>query len=112
MQYDAFALFSIKLFSFASILLDAKVSHQEYDSSYIDYNVGRVDYVVNASVDQYTTYKGGMRLLFPLLGYSGISPTIGVHYTKDTTLSEYSTGIINETVTTTKAVSVGFDKSF
>ena len=112
MQYDAFALFSIKLFSFASILLDAKVSHQEYDSSYIDYNVNRVDYVVNASVNQYTTYKGGMRLLFPLLGYSGINPTIGVHYTKDTTLSEYSTGIINETVTTTKAVSVGFDKSF
>ena len=111
-QYDAYALILLKPFSFAHFLFDGRVVHQEYESSYIDYSSGRLDYVINGSVYKYTTYSAGIRLLLPLQAYSGISPSIGLHYLKDSTSSEYTTGFASETITTTKSVSIGFDKSF
>jgi len=113
LQYDLYATALIEFSSYVNLLVDATLQHRNLERPFIDYaSSSRQDYVtVNYEYDL-MAISGGAKLLFPFIAYGGISPSIGIKYTKIKEENHLSSNVTLNEETTSTTYTVGFDKPF
>ena len=113
LQYDLFMTTLFEISSYVDLMLVASLRHRNLKRAYIDYaNSSRVDYVTVDYEFNHTVMSGGAKLLFPVLAYGGISPSVGVRYSRDNVENIFSSGSSSESIVTATTFTVGLDKPF
>jgi len=113
LQYDLFVTTLFEVSSYVDLMLVGALRYRSLKRAYIDYaNSSRTDYITVDYEFTHTVMIGGAKLLFPFLAYGGVSPSVGVKYSKDNIENIFSSGSSSETVVTTTTFTVGLDKPF
>jgi len=113
LQYDLYATALIEFSSYVNLLVDATVQHRNLERAFIDYaSSNRTDYVTVDYEYDLMALSASAKVLFPFIAYGGISPSIGIKYTKTKEENHLSSDITINEETTTTTYMVGFDKPF
>lgn len=111
-QYDLYATALIEVSSYVQLLINGSIAHRSFERTYIDYAPSRLDYMTRNYEGSFNIMKIGGKLLFSSLAYAGVSPSIGISYTKNTQTDDLD-GVGSDTYSTTStAYTLGFDKPF
>ena len=112
LQYDLFFVTLFEPFPYVSLMIDGAVQHRSLERAYISYSSDRSDFILIQNEYELTTVQAGAKLLFTVLAYSGVSPSIGIKYGKVMTKNSFSSGVSDTKDEDTTVFTVGLDKPF
>jgi hypothetical protein len=112
LQYDLFFVTLFEPFPYVSLMIDGAVQHRSLERGYISYTAGRSDFTIIENKYEFTAVQAGAKLLFTVLAYSGVSPSVGIRYGKVMTKSSFSSGASDTKDEDTTVFTVGLDKPF